>query len=378
MARVVVVGAGLAGLACALEATSAGHHVVIMERSSRIGGRGTTQNIGEFPFGFGPHLFLKKGPLHELARKLSRVKLSSSPIQLHRIDILGHGIVMPTDDVRRSMAAKKVLRNAEPGQHLVRGCRLLSAWDASKPSNRYTGLLKNNLLVSNEGWSGMVGRMAAALDEIGVFIECGLEVNRIEHGRVHLKDGREIETDVVVLACGPAASRRLVRDIDEQRTSDLFSQLRRTTASYIEVGIDSKSLGGKHAVVDVEQQCIVLDYRAIQPRLGLEGSHLSAIAIGGLASDPGETRFPSASKRLEVLKRFLDQRAAGWNAHILHHSEQEKITLSGATDYHVPQRGFAEHGILFAGAWVENEHLLADAAVDSGRSAGRSISSALR
>ena len=60
MARVVVVGAGLAGLACALEATTAGHHVVIMERSERIGGRGTTQNFDGFPFGFGPHLFLKK------------------------------------------------------------------------------------------------------------------------------------------------------------------------------------------------------------------------------------------------------------------------------------------------------------------------------
>jgi len=60
MARVVVVGAGLAGLACALEATTAGHHVVIMERSERIGGRGTTQNFDEFPLGFGPHLFLKR------------------------------------------------------------------------------------------------------------------------------------------------------------------------------------------------------------------------------------------------------------------------------------------------------------------------------
>ena len=49
MARVVVVGAGLAGLACALEATTAGHHVVVLERSARIGGRGSTQNFDGFP-----------------------------------------------------------------------------------------------------------------------------------------------------------------------------------------------------------------------------------------------------------------------------------------------------------------------------------------
>ncbi len=84
MVRVLVVGAGLAGLACALEATTLGHHVVVLERSSRIGGRGTTQNLDDFPVGFGPHLFLKKGPFHALVRKLRRVKPAASAVRLYR------------------------------------------------------------------------------------------------------------------------------------------------------------------------------------------------------------------------------------------------------------------------------------------------------
>ena len=80
MARVLVIGAGLAGLACALEATTAGHHVVVLERASRIGGRGTSQNIDGLPVGFGPHLFLKKGPFHNLAQ--IGIKMKVSPIQL--------------------------------------------------------------------------------------------------------------------------------------------------------------------------------------------------------------------------------------------------------------------------------------------------------
>jgi len=376
MARVVVVGAGLAGLACALEATTSGHHVVILERSARIGGRGTTQNFDDFPLGFGPHLFLKKGPFHDLVRKLSRVKLASSPLQLHRVEVLNHGIVRPIDDVKASILAKNILRDANMNERIVRAVQFLSSWNIGQISQRYTALQKSKLLVSNEGWSGMVGRMAAALDEVGVFIECGLHVDKIETGKVHLADGREIETDVIVLACGPAAARKLVRSIDEERAKEIFSPLQRTTASFIEVGLDSKSLAGRQAVVDVDNQFAILDYRAIQPRLGLEGSHLSAIAVGGLETDPGETRYASQEERLAALSAFLDQRASGWKEHIIQHSEQAKITILDASGYRIPQQAFAENGVLFAGSWVESEHRLADAAVDTGRGAGRSVSSA--
>jgi hypothetical protein len=164
--------------------------------------------------------------------------------------------------------------------------------------------------------------------------------------------------------------------MDEEKARDIFSPLQRTTASFIEVGLDSKSLAGRQAVVDVDNQLAILDYRAIQPRLGLEGSHLSAVAVGGLESDPGETRFASQEERLAALSAFLDQRASGWKEHIVQHSEQAKITILDAGEYRVPQQAFAANGVLFAGSWVGSEYRLADAAVDTGRAAGHSVSSA--
>ena len=378
MVRVLVVGAGLAGLACALEATTSGHHVVVLERSSRIGGRGTTQNLDEFPVGYGPHLFLKKGPFHDLVRKLSRVKLAASPLRLDRTVIIGQGVVRPFDDIKTSVTNKRILRDANSEHALVDGCQFLSSWGGKTNTLRYNGLQKNQLMVSNEGWAGMVGRLAAALDEVGVFIECGPEVQRIESGKVFLADGREIETDVIVLACGPSAAKKLTRTMNEQRAVDLFSSLERISASFVEVGLDSKSLSGKHAVIDAQNQQIILDYRAIQPRLGREGSHLSALAIGGLESEPGETRYASADERLESLKSFLDKRASGWQNHVIQQSEQSKITLHDAGTSRIPQQAMADVGVLFAGAWVEGEHILADAAIASGRLAGRSIAAAKR
>ena len=210
MARVLVVGAGLAGLACALEATLAGHHVVVLERSQRIGGRGTSQNIDGFPVGFGPHLFLKKGPFHNLVRKLSRVKLATASIRLHRTEVVGHGIIRPLEDAKTSLFNKRILKDSNGTHAIVSGCHFLSSWGGQRNDDRYNALMKGNLLVSNEGWAGMVGRLAAALDEVGVFIECGLEVQRIETGKAYLVDGREIETDVIVLACGPSGAKKLV------------------------------------------------------------------------------------------------------------------------------------------------------------------------
>ena len=375
MVRVLVVGAGLAGLSCALEATMAGHHVVVLERSTRIGGRGTTQNLDSFPVGYGPHLFLKKGPFHNLVRKLSRVKLATSPLRLHRTELIGQGIVRPLEDVKTSIVNKRILRDPNSEHPLVEGCHFLSTWGGQTNTLRFTGLQKNNLLVSNEGWAGMVGRLAAALDEVGVFVECGPNVERIEQGKAFLTDGREIETDVIVLACGPSAAKKLVSTMDEQRSTELFSPLKRISASFIEVGLDSKSLSGKHAVIDLPRRCAIIDYRAIQPRLGREGSHLSALAVGGLDSDPDETRYASPEERLSALKTFLDQRASGWQDHTIHQSEQSKITLHDAGQYRIPQQSLTDLGVLFAGSWVEGEHILADAAVASGRLAGRSISS---
>ena len=74
--------------------------------------------------------------------------------------------------------------------------------------------------------------------------ECGPNVERIEQGKAFLADGREIETDVIVLACGPSAAKKLVSTMDEKRSTELFSPLKRISASFIEVGLDSKSLSG--------------------------------------------------------------------------------------------------------------------------------------
>jgi hypothetical protein len=153
-----------------------------------------------------------------------------------------------------------------------------------------------------------------------------------------------------------------------------FSKLERTTASTIEVALDSKPMGGHQALIDVERSMALLDYIQIQPKLGPSGSHLSAIAAGGLAQDAGPTRYASVEERMEALELFLDERALGWRNHIVQEGRQAKISLCEASSYKLHPLAFAKHNIVLAGAWVESTHTLADGAVESGQNAGRLIS----
>ena len=375
MARVLVVGAGLAGLSAAIDASANGHHVVVLERSKTIGGKGTSQNKEGFSLTYGPHLLTKKGPLWQLCRRLSKRKPSSSSIRLDKIEILGHGIIRPRGNISRVIENRRALKSKDTSYHVVRGASFLSSWDSNNTA-RIDALSKSKLLVSNEGWIGLVGRIAAALDEIGVLIECGVKVESLHDYGVKLKNGKRIEADVVILACGLNGARKLLADPYPIRAKEILVNPSRTTASIIELGLDSKPLRDRQAIIDSENCAAVIDYVGVQSLLSTHGSHLSAIAVGGLTGDAGETRFTSSEERLQFLEKFLDSQAGGWREHIVTDLRQEKIAIHEYCDNEIDGFAFSDLGIILAGAWVKSDYILADAAVHSGRTAGKNIGKA--
>ena len=242
--------------------------------------------------------------------------------------------------------------------------------------SRIEALSKSKLLVSNEGWIGLVGRLAAALDEIGVLIECGVKVDSLHDYGVKLNNGKKVEADVVILACGLNGARKLLTDIYPNRTDEVLANPSRTTASIIELGLTSKSLRGRHAIIDTENNTAAIDYVAIQPRLSAHGSHISAITVGGLSGDVGETKFDSSEQRLQYLENFLDSQAGGWRDHVVTDLRQEKITIHEYCEKEIDSFAFSDAGIILAGSWVKSDYILADAAVHSGRTAGQNIGKA--
>lgn len=62
MSRTVVVGGGIAGLACAYDLAKAGREVVLLEASPRLGGKVFSERAGEHVFEAGPDSFITQKP----------------------------------------------------------------------------------------------------------------------------------------------------------------------------------------------------------------------------------------------------------------------------------------------------------------------------
>ena len=364
VARVVVIGAGIAGLVAAIHAVSDGHHVVIIERKTRIGGRGTSQNSEGFSLHFGPHLIDKSGPFYKLCKQLSRVKPIIKSIRLDKIEVVGHGPIRPVGNIKQAALNKQSIRAKTAGNPFYESAKFLATWGISENAIRFKSLLKSKLSVSNEGWVGLIGRLGAALDEVGVLIETGCEVISVHGKTVVLKDERQVECDAIILACGAKGAKAILQQVNEEIFATNFANLTPKFASSIEAGLSSKPMLGKHSLVDYENGVAIIDYTAIQPRLSATGSHISAIITNGLEEH-----------RIETLEAILDTHLSGWKNHLITDLRQKKIVVgySNCVDYDI----FSESGILLAGPWVKSEYLLADAAADTGKRAAKGVKSIL-
>ena len=354
MARVIVIGAGLAGLATAMEASVRGHHVVVLEQRSTIGGRASSELRDDFPIGFGPHFLLKKGPLHRLVLKVSRMKPSTLPLRPHRIELVGQGMMQPRAPMMDAVLYRRAVRKYEIVHPSIRAAEHFASWGMGSEV-RTKALLRGKLLGTKEGWSGLIGRLAVTLDEVGIPIETGAKVTQVERNKVHLEDGRHIETDVIILACGYRRSKQLLPDLPDCES---------LKASTIDVALDSTPLGDKQAILDIKNSIGLFDMKQIHPGIVTSGSLLSAICF----SDN------SKEQRMEMLDQFLDERAPGWRSHVLHDRRQEQVTVA-VTGTRPSHDCVVKKGILLAGAWVESEHILSDGAVASARLAAESIAS---
>jgi hypothetical protein len=101
-------------------------------------------------------------------------------------------------------------------------------------------------------------------------------------------------------------------------------------------------------------------------------SVISAMATDEVAGDGAAI---AGAARIARIETTLDQTASGWRQQIELRRQTNSISIAGALpSQNRPQvNHFAERGILLAGDWLESEHWLADAAVDTGLRAGAMI-----
>ena len=286
MKRVLVVGAGIHGLVTAAREHIAKNQVFIVEKRKRIGGRGTSEESFGHQLEHGPHLLLKGGEFHKMVKKVSKVKPSLRPLRPNKIMIVGHGILYPINN-------PKELLDLKLGKDSVRedAIRLISGWGQDIPERR-NALLKGKLCVVGEGWSGLIGRLASTLEEVGIPIQTGMKITETYDGGVITSKGLKIEADEVRMCTGSP-----VGDAVKVSTLDLV--------------LDNRPLNGLHGIV--KEDVAILDLAAIHSKKAPGMSHFSCIALSGGVSK---------------IEDLLDERVSGWRSHIITRRENNSITLT--------------------------------------------------
>lgn len=286
MKRVLIIGAGLHGLVTAVREHLAKNQVYILEKRTNIGGRGTSQPSLGYQLEHGPHLLLKGGKLHKMVNKISRMKLSLRPINPNKVMIIGHGVVQPINN-------PKLMLKLRLGQDPIRddAIRLLSGWGQDIPE-RKKALLKGKLCVVGEGWSGIVGRLAATLEEVGIPIQTSVEVSEIYNGGVVTTEGQKIEADSVIFCDGKPVGKPV-------------------KVSTLDLVLDHKPLRGLHGII--KGDVAILDLAAIHSKKAPGMSHLSCISLSG---------------GLNAIEKLLDERLSGWRSSIVTKRHNKSITLT--------------------------------------------------
>lgn len=432
-ADVVIVGAGIAGLAAAAYTTRAGLRTVVLDRSDRPGGRAISEDRDGYGFNLGPHALYCNGPAEAVLGKLGvrytggkprvagiavrgsrRYRLPATPADLVASRLLPWPAKWETARIvsrlgrdsqdragsfdRMSFAdwVRSVARQPATRELLCALARVATYADAPEIASAGATLqqlgraVRDGVLYLDGGWQVLVDGLRGAAEAAGATVltgaraaQVGLTADGIA-GRavdgVLLADGTQIAAGSVILATPPAAARDLVAAGGVTALDAWAADAIPVRAAALTVGLralpDPKVLFG----LGIDRP-LYLSVHSAYARLAPAGGALIHVAK---YLDPAETTDSHVDRR--EIEAFLDLLQPGWRTVCVAEQYLPKITvasslvtaavggLSGRPTAAVP--GVA--GLFVAGDWVGPEGMLADATLASARDAAAQVAIAGR
>ncbi len=410
---IVVVGGGLAGLAAAAYSARGGARVLLLEGSSRLGGRAITNLRGGYHFNIGPHALYRTGHASQVLAELGvTVSGGMPPLSgafayidgaLHTlpsgfVSLLTTGMLGAKGKFELGGFLKNLgdyrpepLDNIPVDEWLARSMtdpmarRVAWAWirTASYSANgdlysagaalRQLQQANGGVLYLDHGWQSMVQGLASCAERAGVRLESQRAVKRLEaqDGRINvvLADGSAIQASTAILACGPRTTAEIAGGL-QPSLSEAAARVRPGRMACLDLGLRALPKPAHRFALGIDRQLYFSVHSSIA-RLAPEGGAFIHVAkyLGDAASDP-------KADRLE-LETFLDAMQPGWRQHV----EQEQFLSSIAAVEAVPLASngglsgrpsvaiAAAQRVFLAGDWVGQEGQLSDASLASARRA---------
>lgn len=420
---VAIIGAGLAGLAAAIEAADAGASAVVFDGREHPGGRARTRSEQGFSLNEGPHALYVDGEANRFLGGLGCEPAGGQPDTATGWGIDGElcgrfpsglASVLRTPLLRgdriRAVRLFAGLGRLDPSRYAAmtvaetvealvgrgRAARLLDALfrlgtygnDPTRTSGD-AGLAQLQMSVAggvrylHGGWQTVVDSLVAEARNRGVEIRPGTKADavRCDDGAATLTvDGVTMSFDGVVLAVGgPRNVGRLLGDRAPE-AAEWARTARPATVAALDIGSSVPWGDGPTFALGIDEP-LYLSVHAPVADLAPPGGSLVHVSR---YLDPDEPDDPTRDRaRCEA---FADRVRPGWRDDAVHVGFRRRLVA--AFDQPRPETGGLAGrpsvalpglpGVYIAGDWVGPVGLLADASVASGRAAGAAVAAQSR
>jgi phytoene dehydrogenase-like protein len=420
VADLIVVGGGLAGLMTAALAARAGRQVLVLERSSRPGGRAITRVEDGIHFNLGPHALYCRGRAFRLLEDLGvpfqgkspdgrRAILTDGdrdfPIPRGIVSTLASRLLTAREklgflrlfstlsrlDARRydRVPLSQWIRDVAGRGNLARLihvlCRVSTYADDPDVSSAGAAIDQLKLVLAggvwylDGGWQVLVDGLRDLLwqQDVEFRLACRAGSVRSDEGgvTVELSSGEELRGRAAVLAIDPQGAASLLGRAVDTRLTPWSEGGTPVRAASLDVALSRLPRPRQHVAFGLNRP-LYYSVHSASARLAPAG-----VSVIHVMKYLGTDRRDSPEMVEAELEAFLDRLQPGWREHVVarqflpgmivanHLPRAEEGGVSGRPDVQVE----GCPNVFLAGDWVGSEGLLADASAASAARAARRV-----
>lgn len=410
---VIIIGGGLAGLTAAVYLARAGRQVTLLEKSTYLGGRATTQTREGFYFNLGPHalssagegikilaelgvpftsgspqidqtLLAKAGALYPLPITPGKIlktpllggreKLALSRLMLHLTRVRPETAAHTTwqqwlDQQTDSPALQALLHTISRITTYINAPEQMSA---SLFLQIFQAALTKPVLYLDGGWQVLVDGLRQQAEAAGVNIETGVRVTAVRDAdagvTIRLDDGAALNASAVLLAVDPQTAASLFPNELLEEQAETAVPVRAAT---LDVALSSLPWPDNLLALGVDEPTYLSVHSAVA-KLAPAGSALIQVARY-LGPEENGSDFRSS------LENLLDLMQPSWRQYLVHQRFLPNMVVANRLPLAAegglngrPDVVFTDR-IFLAGDWVGPTGWLAEASFNSARAAARRI-----
>ncbi|EJQ51137.1 hypothetical protein IEQ_02077 [Bacillus cereus BAG6X1-2] len=414
---VAIVGGGLAGLTASIYLAKAGRKVIVLEKSSRFGGRGMTINKNGICMNLGAHALYRGGAafltFNELGLNLpggmpstkahgiwkgdvftiptdfrsilSTPLLSwSAKVQFSRLMIhLGKLDVGKVQKMSLSTWVENEIKDPMVRNIFYALCRTTTYTFAptiqlaSSVLKQIQLSMKEGVLYVDGGWETIITKLRDIANNVGVQFSANKHVLEIEHyedkQRIHCFDDELFEVGTVIVTTPPKEACKIIKGAEGTSLHRWSEQSVSVTVAALDIGL-RRLINPTHQFVLGLDQPIFFTNQSRAAKLSGDGS----IAVSLIRYHNLELEVNHIHEDKEQLEKTMELLHPNWKREVVAKQYLPNITVV----HDFPHMDRVENpgpnipempGVYVAGDWAGHDELLADAAVASGKRAALHI-----